>query len=94
MDRYNERKEEDVLVSNVLEDFSGEIIDLLRALQKEKASFSDLGIDFEEKAFYDILKMLAVKYDFGYPEQAHRSRQRCENSRRRQGHVHPLEPPR
>lgn len=68
VDRYNERKEDDVLVSNVLEDFSNEIIDLFHALQKEKESFQDLGIDFEEKAFYDILKGLAHKYDFEYPE--------------------------
>ena len=27
-----------------------------------------LGIDFEEKAFYDILKALCSKYDFTYPE--------------------------
>lgn len=27
-----------------------------------------MGVDFEEKAFYDILKTLAVKYDFSYPE--------------------------
>ena len=45
-----------------------EIIDLYYALQKEKESFSDLGIDFEEKAFYDILKSIAIKYDFSYPE--------------------------
>ncbi|MGD9949122.1 MAG: type I restriction endonuclease subunit R [Desulfobulbus sp.] len=68
VDRYNERKEEDVLVSEVLEDFTDEIIDLLQALKKEKESFADLGIDFEEKAFYDILKGLAIKYDFTYPE--------------------------
>jgi type I restriction enzyme R subunit len=68
VDKYNERKEEDVLVSNVLDDFAAEIIDLFQALQREKASFADLGIDFEEKAFYDILKGLAVKYDFSYPE--------------------------
>lgn len=68
LDKYNERKEQDVLVSNVLEDFTDEIIDLIRALQKEKASFADLGIDLEDKAFYDILKALARKYDFEYPE--------------------------
>ena len=68
VDSYNERKEDDVLVSNVLEDFSDEIIDLIKALKKEKDSFADLGIDFEEKAFYDILMSLAVKYDFSYPE--------------------------
>jgi type I restriction enzyme R subunit len=68
LDKYNERKEQDVLVSNVLEDFTDEIIDLIRALQKEKASFADFGIDLEDKAFYDILKALARKYDFEYPE--------------------------
>jgi type I restriction enzyme R subunit len=68
VDSYNERKEDDVLVSNVLEDFSDEIIDLIHALKKEMESFADLGIDLEEKAFYDILKGLAIKYDFTYPE--------------------------
>jgi type I restriction enzyme R subunit len=68
VDRYNERSEENVLVSDVLDDFSGEIVELIRALQAEHDSFSDLGIDLEEKAFYDILKELAVKYDFTYPE--------------------------
>lgn len=68
VDKYNERKENDVLRSEVLEDFTDEIIDLYYALKKEKDSFKDLGIDFEEKAFYDILKALAIKYDFAYPE--------------------------
>ncbi|MBM9616636.1 type I restriction endonuclease subunit R [Desulfobulbus rhabdoformis] len=69
VDRYNERKEEDVLVSEVLEDFTNEIIDIILALKKEQASFAGLGIDFEEKAFYDILKGLAIKYDFTYHEE-------------------------
>jgi type I restriction enzyme, R subunit len=68
VDAYNQRKEEDVLVGNVLEDFSVEIIDLIQALKKERDSFADLGIDLEEKAFYDILKDLMIKYDFSYPE--------------------------
>ncbi|PIQ34788.1 MAG: hypothetical protein COW62_00665 [Zetaproteobacteria bacterium CG17_big_fil_post_rev_8_21_14_2_50_50_13] len=69
VEAYNERKEDDVLVGNVLEDFSDEIIDLIHALKREKESFAELGIDLEEKAFYDILKALAVKYDFTYPEE-------------------------
>ena len=68
VDKYNERKESDVLDSMILEDFTDEIIDLYFALKKEKDSFKDLGIDIEEKAFYDILKALAIKYDFVYPE--------------------------
>ncbi|MES9942814.1 MAG: HsdR family type I site-specific deoxyribonuclease [Candidatus Thiodiazotropha sp. 6PLUC2] len=69
VERYNERKEEDVLVGNVVEDFTDEIINLLDALKKEKESFKDLDIDFEEKAFYDILKAISIKYDFVYPEE-------------------------
>jgi type I restriction enzyme R subunit len=68
VEKYNERKEQDVLRSEVLEEFTDEIIDLYYALKKEKESFAELGIDFEEKAFYDILKALMVKYDFDYPE--------------------------
>jgi type I restriction enzyme R subunit len=68
VERYNERDEQDVLVSNVLEDFSDEIIDLYHALAKEKESFKDMNITLEEKSFYDILKALADKYDFEYPE--------------------------
>jgi len=66
--QYNERKA-DKFRSEVLDDFTNEIMDLFKALQKEKESFKDMGIDFEEKAFYDILKSLAHKYDFTYPEE-------------------------
>ncbi len=68
VDKYNERKESDILRSNVLEDFTDEIIDLYYNLRKEKDSFAEIGIDFEEKVFYDILKEIAHKYDFSYPE--------------------------
>ena len=68
VNKYNERDERDVLRSEVLEGFSEEMIDLIKALQKEKESFGEMGIDLEEKSFYDILKALAHKYDFDYPE--------------------------
>lgn len=72
VEQYNERKEDDVLVSHVLEDFTDTIIDrymdLIQALKQELGSFEELGIDLEEKAFYDILKDLAIKYDFSYAE--------------------------
>ena len=68
VNKYNERREDDVLVSEVLEDFSDEIIHLMADLKREIGSFEGMGINFEEKAFYDILKSLAVKYDFSYPE--------------------------
>ena len=68
MDKYNERDEQTTLVSDVLDDFAGEIVDLFHALKREKESFGEMGIDFEEKAFYDILKAIKVKYDFDYQE--------------------------
>ena len=68
VDRYNERKEQDILESKVLEDFTDEILDLLQKLKNEKSSYQDLGIDIEEKAFYDILKGLSIKYDFEYAD--------------------------
>ncbi|GHB93360.1 type I restriction endonuclease subunit R [Cerasicoccus arenae] len=68
VNKYNERDEKDILRSEVLEGFSDEMIALIQALQKEKESFGEMGIDLEEKSFYDILKTLAHKYDFEYPE--------------------------
>ena len=68
VEKYNERKEQDVLVRDVLNDFTDGIVDLYHALKKEKESFDELGISFEEKAFYDILKDIAIRYEFDYPE--------------------------
>lgn len=68
VNKYNERDESDVLRSEVLEDFTNEIMELYFAIKKENESILEMGIDIEEKAFYDILKMLTVKYDFPYPE--------------------------
>jgi len=70
--KYNERDEADVLRSEVVDDFAeiitNKLYDLIGDLKVEMTSFTDLGINFEEKSFYDILKALAHKYDFDYPE--------------------------
>lgn len=65
---YNERKVTDVFQSNVLNDLADKFVDLLKQLQLERKSFEGLGIDFEEKAFYDILKSVAEKYKFKFQE--------------------------
>jgi len=66
---YNERKDFQAFQSDVLEDVATQFADLFKDLQRERQSFEDLGIDFEEKAFYDILKAVAKKYAFEYPEE-------------------------
>jgi type I restriction enzyme R subunit len=65
---YNEREEIDQWSTEGVTKLTNEFFDLVGALKKERESFSDLGIELEEKAFYDILKTLAEKYDFDYPE--------------------------
>lgn len=66
--RYNERKEDDVLRSEVYEEMAEQLTNLIWEVRKEFSAGDDLGIDFEEKAFYDILKDLCIKYDFSYPD--------------------------
>ena len=67
VEKYNEREDNDVLQSIVLDDFADEITNLIWAVHKEFSAGDDLGINFEEKAFYDILLELCTKYDFSYP---------------------------
>lgn len=69
VEEYNERKEDDVLRSEVYEEMAEHLTNLIWEVQKEFTAGAELGIDFEEKAFYDILKELCVKYDFKYPEE-------------------------
>jgi len=68
VEKYNERKEDDVLRSEVYEEMAEHLTNLIWEVQKEFSAGDELGIDFEEKAFYDILKDLCNKYDFKYPE--------------------------
>ena len=67
VEKYNERDEGDVLVSTYSKDFTDEIMGMFEELPLRRNHFN-LGIDIEEKAFYDILKALAIKYEFTYPE--------------------------
>lgn len=68
VDKYNERKEAEALAHDVLDDVATQFADLFKELQSDRNSFVDMGIDFEEKAFYDILKAIALKYQFEYPD--------------------------
>ena len=54
VERYNERNEDAEYVGEVYEDITNEILELIGALGTELSSFADLGIDLEEKAFYDL----------------------------------------
>ncbi|CEQ14603.1 type I restriction endonuclease subunit R [Paraclostridium sordellii] len=66
---YNERTDFKSMQSDVLDDLAEKLADLFEEIIKEKNSSNDLGISFEEKAFYDILKAVAEKHDFEYPHE-------------------------
>jgi type I restriction enzyme, R subunit len=68
VERYNNRDANDILRSEVYEEMANALTDLIWEVHKEFSAGDELGIDFEEKAFYDILKELCIKYDFKYPE--------------------------
>jgi len=68
VERYNNRDANDILRSEVYEEMANALTDLIWEVHKEFSAGDALGIDFEEKAFYDILKELCIKYDFKYPE--------------------------
>lgn len=68
VEKYNERKEDDILRSEVYEEMAEQLTELIWEVHKEFSSGDEKGISFEEKAFYDILKSLCIKYDFRYPE--------------------------
>jgi type I restriction enzyme R subunit len=69
VERYNERDANDILRSEVYEEMASALTDLIWEVHKEFSAGDTLGIDFEEKAFYDILKELCIKYDFKYPDE-------------------------
>lgn len=67
INRYNERSEGDILdYEGIQFDTAEQMIELIIKLRAEMASFEDLGIDYEEKAFYDILDMICKQYGFEF----------------------------
>lgn len=68
VEQYNNRRKDEAYANEVLDDVADQLASLLEELKKEKDSFKGMGIDYEEKAFYDILKAVAKKYEFEYPD--------------------------
>ena len=65
VNKYNER---DVDLEKLHEEITDGILNLIENIKIEMEPNNDLDISFEEKAFYDILKALAHKYNFEYAE--------------------------
>jgi type I restriction enzyme R subunit len=67
VDDYNDRRNEKKYASDVLDEVADQLSELLKNLKNEKDSFASMGINYEEKAFYDILKSISEKFGFPYP---------------------------
>ncbi len=65
---YNSRTLDDEQIAKIMNEVAGELIDLMDDLREEKESFDELGINYEEKAFYDVLIAVEDKYDFDFPD--------------------------
>jgi type I restriction enzyme R subunit len=67
VEKYNNRDANDILRSEVYEEMAEALTNMIWEVHKEFSAGEALGISFEEKAFYDILNTLCLKYDFNYP---------------------------
>ena len=68
VENYNNRRKDEAFANEVLDDVANQLADLIQELKAERNSFKDVGIDYEEKAFYDILLAVSKKYEFEYPD--------------------------
>jgi type I restriction enzyme R subunit len=67
IERYNARNEiseTEEIIDDFVDNLSEELEKIHADLKKEKQSFEDMGISYDEKAFYDILVAVAEKYEF------------------------------
>ena len=64
---YNMRSMDAAEVKEILDEVANDLMDLMKDLIDEKSSFEKMGINYEEKSFYDILVAVEQKYDFYYP---------------------------
>ena len=68
VDSYNNRMTDAEYVKSILDDVAAQLMDLIQKMKEEETSFESMGIDYEEKAFYDILVAVADKFKFDFPD--------------------------
>ena len=68
VESYNSRSLDAAEVKKILEEVAQQMTDLMVELADEKSSFDEMGINYEEKAFYDVLIAVEKKYKFDFPE--------------------------
>lgn len=56
-------------MADFVDDLTNQMLDILQDLEADKDSFKDLGISYEEKAFYDILVKVRDEHGFPYEDE-------------------------
>ena len=62
--RYNDRSDDAALANDVIDDVVQQMLDLMEDVKDSRTAGDAIGLSFEEMAFFDILKTVAIKYDF------------------------------
>lgn len=60
MDKYNERREDDVLNGEEFDNFSQEMTDIIYDIKTEMGTYAEMGIDIEEKAFTTFWRICVI----------------------------------
>lgn len=72
IEKYNNR-DKLVFTSEVVEDFinnlSDELLKIFGDIEEDKSSFKEMGITYEEKAFYDILVIVRDEHKFVFEDE-------------------------
>jgi len=69
VESYNMRDDIEILKSELLEDLSTQFTDLAVEISNEIKEFKSLGINYEEKTYFDIFKNSINKYEFEYEDE-------------------------
>lgn len=72
VDKYNTRdslqfRSEEM--AEFVDDLTEQVLDILQDLEEDKNSFEEMGISYEEKAFYDILVKVRDEHGFPYADE-------------------------
>lgn len=62
--RYNDRSDDAMLANDVIDDVVQQMMDLMEDVKDTRTAGDAIGLSFEEMAFFEILKAVAIKYDF------------------------------
>ena len=62
--RYNDRSDDAALANDVIDDVVQQMFDLMEDVKDSRTAGDEIGLSFQEMAFFDILKAVAIKYGF------------------------------